>query len=270
MHLFVIKEEKHIIFFVEKLRKVDSCEISSIIHILESKKEHNRFILTYLNAFNDADDIIIYEYGGTYIANLKGLIISLSYTENPAPLIRTILEDMSFRMLIAPGEKMGKILSGIDADERRYETLMAYKRGEKTIESPARILDSLEEYHDLFEFYQGTDEYRNFYSYEDMARKFRERDEKHFASAVFCRCKPVSALFVNNGLIASVATATNERRKGYARENILGAIRYYFDRNREENRIYLFYNDNKVKGLYQGMGFYDVCPFTVIKRRLGK
>ena len=123
MHLFVIKEEKHIIFFVEKLRKVDSCEISSIIHILESKKEHNRFILTYLNAFNDADDIIIYEYKGTYIANLKGLIISLSYTENPDPLIRTILEDMSFRMLIAPGEKMGKILSGIDADERRYESI---------------------------------------------------------------------------------------------------------------------------------------------------
>lgn len=270
MHLFVIKEEKHIIFFVEKLRKAESCEISSIIDLLEKKKEHNRFILTYLKASYDADDIIIYEYDGTYIVNLKGLIITLSYTEDPDPIIRSVLDDMSFRMLIVPGEKMGKILSGIDANERRYETLMAYKRLEKTIESTARIPNTIEEYHDLFEFYQGTDEYRNFYSYEDMARKFRERDEKHFASAVFRDGKPVSALFINNGLIASVATAASERRKGYARENILGAIKQYFDWNREENRIYLFYNDNKVKGLYQGMGFYDVCPFTVIKRRLGK
>ena len=250
------------------LNTISAGELEGIRKKLGENEDENHFLLSYLDRLRIKYDYELFEFKGTYILNIRGLIISLSYSPSPDKQLRNVLEQMKSRMVIVPGESSIPLLKDISSCEMKIENLMALKRESFSHMAENNILSSRKEYAALFDFYQSVDEYRNYYTYKDMMSKFKERDSKHFSSAVKADEKIVSALIMNSGLIASVGTLKEYRNKGYASGNIKSAISYYFQMNKAEKTVYLFYNDSRISEAYKRIGFYDICPFLILKRNI--
>ena len=253
---------------MQALNPISKRELPLVIKELNEKREKNRFLLSYIEKLEIERDYKLFRYGKTYILDIRNLIISLSYTEEPDRELKDVIGNIKSRMVIIPGEKTIEIFKDIEAEEKKVERLMVFKREGFKSEYEESILSSFKDYLALLDFYDEIDEYKGYYSPRDMAVKFRDRDKAHFASAIKVEGKIVSALFMNSALIASVGTLKEYRKKGYAERNIKSAIAYYFDSNKDEKSVYLFYNDEKIGELYRKMGFSDVSPFLIIKRKI--
>lgn len=251
---------------MDALKKIEKGELEDIISRLREKEDENHFLLTYLLALR-WEDYKLYRFKETFIANIKGLVTSLSYTPVITEEMKKIIEQIPSRMIIIPGPENTKMLRQMAYDEIREENLMAYEKKEEATEYPSYILNTLNEYMALQELYDEIEEYRSYYSQADMVKKFRSRDSRHIASAIKEDGKVVSSLFINDGLIVSVGTIPGYRNRGLATRNVSSAIYHYFTKNIDEYTVYLFYNNEKARKIYLKIGFHDVCPFIIIKRR---
>ena len=238
-----------------------------VIDELMRNEDENHFLLTYMHGLVFERDYTLIKYGSSYVLNIKNLILSISYSVEPPKGLKEYISDMNARMVIAPGVENIRELEHIAADEKKRESLMAIRRDsiESCYENTVR--NDYRTYKELISFYNSIKEYRGFYSTEDMKKKQKSHDDSHFASSLTDEDGIVSALFVNSGLLASVATREDKRERGYATRNIISALSYYFENNKAEKKAYLFYNDEKAEKLYKRIGFYNVCPFLILKRR---
>lgn len=251
-----------------RLKVIDEKHIPSIMMGLERNRDENHFFLSYMKKLKAGKDYTILKYGSTYILDIKRLITALSYTDENEDGIDDILSGIQSRMIIAPGKMICASLSSLDADEKRIENLMAYGRTGRETPLEPYILSKLSDYADLLSFYEHMPEYAGYYTYSDMVKKHQNSDCTHFASAIREKGIIVSALIMNEGLISSVGTLQKFRGMGFASRNIRSAVYHYLRTNPCENSVYLFYNNEKNAELYRTLGFYDVCPFMIIKRKI--
>lgn len=166
------------------LNTISAGELEGIRKKLGENEDENHFLLSYLDRLRIKYDYELFEFKGTYILNIRGLIISLSYCPSPDKQLKNILKQMKSRMVIVPGESSIPLLKDISSCEMKIENLMALKRESFSHMAENNILSSRKEYAALFDFYESVDEYRSYYTYKDMMSKFNERDSKHFSSAV--------------------------------------------------------------------------------------
>ncbi len=249
------------------MQKVRTDDIDEAIALLKRNEDENCFILSYLSKLERKQYTLCLDKG-TFILYVRGLLAAISYSDEPSDAILSFLEREKPRITIAPGLALRTMLSGIDAESIRCESLMVYERKNGLEKSHSEILSTEDEYASLIEFYEKIDEFASYYTYHDMARKYTIQDSAHFASVIRKNGCIISSLFVNDGLIASVGTLKEERKKGYATRNIKGAMNYYFENNPHSSKIYLLYSDQNVRSLYSAIGFTDICPYTVVKRSI--
>ncbi len=247
------------------LRELKKEEYRKTYRLLRKDSDGNHFFLHYMEIL-DNSSYSIFLFEDTYILYVENILATHSKKDRIPEEALKFISSLKFRMLISPGRNDG-IENLVKGNYFRREYLMAFRAGKyQEVETEEHIISTIEEYEEIAGFYDQVDEFRNTYSLSDMQKKFSSRDNKNFISAIKDGGRTVSALVVNSGIISSVGTIKEYRKRGLAGENIKSALSYFFRNNGKKSNIFLLYDDNAMGSYYRSLGFDDITEINVIKR----